>query len=91
MFVCHRCDNRRCVRPDHLWLGTVLDNQDDMARKGRAGQSKLSPHQVRAIRWIRAVTGEPHARVADRFGVSRNAIWSICKGKTYRHAGGPLS
>ena len=36
LFVCHHCDNRRCVRPDHLFLGTADDNNKDMQRKGRA-------------------------------------------------------
>ena len=34
--VLHHCDNRRCVRPSHLWLGTQADNLADMRRKGRA-------------------------------------------------------
>ena len=35
-YVLHRCDTPRCVRPDHLFLGTARDNAADMIRKGRA-------------------------------------------------------
>lgn len=40
LLVCHHCDVRLCVRPDHLFLGTYMDNNRDMRAKGRAGDGR---------------------------------------------------
>lgn len=63
LFVCHRCDVKRCVRPDHLFLGTRQENMDDMKRKGR--QAHGPTHVARAR--VSAVKGSAHynAKLSD--------------------------
>lgn len=94
--VCHRCDNRACVNPDHLFLGTRLENMQDCARKGRvargaalgdrrgsnAGAAKLSWDQVTAIRQ----SAEPSKVIAARYGVSNDNINRIRRNETWKVA-----
>lgn len=89
--VCHRCDNRICVNPDHLFLGTPADNSRDMARKNRSTrgsrnpQAKLSEGDVRKIRRSYEAGGVTQAQLSERFNVNGVTISNIITRKTWRH------
>ena len=84
MCVCHRCDNRPCVRPSHLFLGTRADNNADAARKGRVAH-KLNPEQVKLIR--KTFTGKRGQvpMLARQYGMSQYAVHCVVSNKTWRH------
>lgn len=89
--VCHQCDNSSCVNPDHLFLGTHLDNMVDMDTKGRRiiirgeghGKAKLTKDSVVEIR-MRLACGESYQKIADDFGVSQTLILKIKTGERWK-------
>lgn len=89
MNVCHKCDIRACVNPEHLFLGTQGDNVRDAARKGRLArwdrhhQSVLSLEQVSEIR-RRAGAGETHKSLGKEFGVSRATVGRMVRMETWK-------
>ncbi len=84
--VCHSCDVRSCVNPDHLWLGTNEDNNADKVRKRRHkyGEqnyfAKLSASDVSAIRKSDKTANE----LASLYNVWPHTIRNIRRGKTWR-------
>lgn len=80
LWVLHRCDDPRCVNPDHLFLGTPLDNTRDMEAKGRDTKNqKLDDAQVLEIRAARSA-GESLKTLAARYGVAQSCISRIANG-----------
>lgn len=82
--VLHRCDTPACVRPDHLFLGSNLDNVKDAVLKRRHPTVKLFARDVRRIRQM-LIAGESNAAVARKFGVYATTIWRIAHGKTWAY------
>jgi len=92
LHVCHRCDNRACVNPDHLFLGTNADNVADKVAKGRQavvngsrnGRAKLSEHDVSIVKMLLGLGVRQH-RLVGLYGVSKHSISLIGCGKTWSH------
>lgn len=94
LFVCHKCDNPRCVNPEHLFLGTRQDNVDDREDKGRNNHvvgeevptSKLTESQVMEIRSKYQKGGYTHRQLANEYGLKNHtSIGDILRGKIWKH------
>lgn len=77
--VRHTCDNRWCVNPDHLLVGTSADNAHDMVSRGRhrSGTALLTKEQVRAIRAEYVKRDGELLRLAEKYGVRATTIHAI--------------
>lgn len=89
LHVCHSCDNPACVNPDHLFLGTNVDNARDRERKGRMfhmfgvghARAKLTEDDVRFIRSSKLGA----SALSRQFGVARSTIRHIIDGTNWAH------
>lgn len=90
LHVCHRCDVRRCCNPDHLFLGTNLDNTLDKVAKGRqlkgseAPSAKLTEADASIIKMLLGL-GVRVSRLAALYEVSQPTISHIKRGSTWGH------
>lgn len=94
--VLHHCDNPKCVRGSHLFLGDQADNMRDMWAKGRGrcdgggrlgsanGNHRLTEEQVSEI-LRRHRAGEPSRKLGKEFGVSKTLVLFISSGKVWPH------
>lgn len=99
LFVLHGCDNRKCCRPTHLFLGTQKENIRDMIRKGRRapyiggglqgeahGCAKLTESEVVSIRSVLTLKSKTQCELAAIYGVSQSMISLIKQNKNWRHS-----
>lgn len=90
--VCHRCDNRLCVNPEHLFLGTNHENVIDRHNKGRSkmpcnkgsrnGMAKLLEQQIAEIRADKRL----HREIAADYGIARATVGDIKAGRRWGQA-----
>jgi hypothetical protein len=97
LFVCHTCDNPKCVNPSHLFLGTNADNMADCAAKGRInnpamhgltkgtgnGRHKLTEDQVQEIRKLWPT--HTKSSIGRKYGVSQTVISHTISRKLWAH------
>ena len=87
MYVLHSCDSPLCINPEHLWLGTLADNNKDRDVKGRQ-YSKLSGDDVEEMRRRYENQEATQLELARDYNVSTSTVCMAVGGKTWKHIGG---
>jgi hypothetical protein len=90
-YVCHRCDNPPCVRPDHLFLGDALENHQDCVKKNRQvfgernGRCKLTEAQAIQVKRLYESGDWRQVDLAEKFGVTQIAISLLVRGVNWKY------
>lgn len=90
LWVLHKCHIRSCCNPDHLYLGTRLDNSRDMVESGRSNKgrdrplAKLDEDKVKYCRFMHEF-GVSNKQLANFFGVCSQTMHSAVNGQTWKH------
>lgn len=85
LLVCHRCDTPSCVNPNHLFLGSNLDNTRDRQNKGRChGRAKLTHQDVCEIRRLQ-VAGKTMRQIANIYQITHSYVSKLCRGTRWAY------
>ena len=89
--VRHTCDNRACINPKHLILGTYKQNSEDMCNRNRQVKgedhykSKLTDKKVKKLRWLYATGKYTYKELAKIFNVGLSTVKHAGRGTTWKH------
>jgi len=91
LHVLHKCDNRKCIKPEHLFLGTNADNVRDRVAKGRSHRPKgeLNPKVKLTVEKVKFIKQYPKTygyrkRLAEMFNISVDVVSDIKSGRTWQ-------
>lgn len=82
--VRHLCNNPRCINPNHLAIGTPLDNSKDRDLADRSGSRKISQRDVNPICVLYASGEYTQKEIGAKFGIDSRTVSSIIKGKHWK-------
>jgi hypothetical protein len=89
LWVLHTCDNRKCFNPEHLFLGTCVDNVEDMDAKGRRGLSLGESHGLTTLTNAQALAvcadDRSQRTIASDYGVSQSTVSRIKNHHAWSH------
>jgi len=91
MCILHKCDNRACCNPNHLYVGDNDQNVKDRMARGRAFSQigvnnpnvKLTEWDVAMIKRLRA-SGMSALEVSDQYSITRTSVYNICGGRSWK-------
>ena len=82
LLACHRCNNAKCINPDHLYWGTDSQNMIDRSMAGNHNKQKISAEQALEIRDYKGLTQK---KLGEKFGISQRTVSDIKSGKIWKH------
>ena len=87
LFVLHTCDNRKCVRPSHLFLGTKKDNTQDAIVKGRHKHGEESVHAKLTEKDVKKIKKDRRTQhvIAQEYGIVQQHVSNIKNGHKWKH------
>lgn len=89
--VLHHCDNRRCCNPDHLFVGTMGDNNRDRDAKGRQAHSERNNHAKLTRELVAEIRGKYKRGVtkqrdlAKEYGIAQSTLWAIVTDRNWKY------